>query len=105
MSIAPVGGANNAYLVNAAMQAKQNNNMESAKPQLSVANDGPAKLEQNKVETKSSDSEPSTITSFGYGVLGMDKPNEVEETEDGAYTAGQVLKAIGTVGSIIAILV
>jgi hypothetical protein len=35
----------------------------------------------------------------------MDKPNEVKDNDDGAYTAGQVLKAIGTVGSIIAIMV
>jgi hypothetical protein len=29
----------------------------------------------------------------------------VKDNDDGAYTAGQVLKAIGTVGSIIAIMV
>ncbi|WP_413113171.1 hypothetical protein [Thaumasiovibrio sp. DFM-14] len=45
------------------------------------------------------------LKSFTYGAVGMDHPESVKLQEDEAYKAGQVLKAIGTVGGIIALLV
>lgn len=59
------------------------------------------------------------IKSFAYGFLGFDKPSKIEaepavveevkapeeETGDDAYFAGRVAKGIGTLGTIIAILV
>ncbi|WP_087023325.1 hypothetical protein [Thaumasiovibrio subtropicus] len=45
------------------------------------------------------------VKSFTYGALGMDHPDAVKDNDDGAYTAGQVLKAAGTIGGIIALLI
>lgn len=45
------------------------------------------------------------MKSFAYGALGMDHPEEVENNDDPAYSAGQALSAIGTIGTILAILV
>ena len=39
--------------------------------------------------------------SFTYGALGMDHPDEVKSNTDDFYTAGQVLSAIGTVGTLL----
>jgi hypothetical protein len=93
MSISSINSsASNAYMAQAAAKqaqvakAPQNNN-----EQAPASNEKPA--------------EDNAVKSFAYGALGMDKPNEVKDNDDGAYTAGQVLKAIGTVGSIIAIMV
>ncbi len=49
--------------------------------------------------------EGKNVKSFTYGALGMDHPDSVKENKDSAYTAGQVLKAAGTIGGIIALLI
>lgn len=62
---------------------------------------------EHQAELESEDSANSFdhAKSFVYGALGMDKPEGAAETTETAYSSGQVLKAIGTVGSIIAIIV
>lgn len=47
----------------------------------------------------------SSVEAFTYGALGMDHPDEVKNNEDDAYTAGQVLSALGTIGAVLAIVV
>lgn len=47
----------------------------------------------------------SKVESFTYGALGMDHPDAVKENDDFAYSAGQVLSALGTIGGLIAVLV
>nr|WP_232312848.1 hypothetical protein [Enterovibrio coralii] len=47
----------------------------------------------------------SSVESFTYGALGMDHPEEVKSNDDAAYSAGQVLSALGTIGGLIAVLV
>jgi hypothetical protein len=45
--------------------------------------------------------ELNNLTSFAYGALGIDNPEQVAEAEkDSSYTAGQYLKGALTVGSI-----
>ncbi|MDO6765163.1 hypothetical protein [Agarivorans sp. 1_MG-2023] len=98
MSISSINSAaSNAYMAQA--KAKQAPVMDKPVEPKQAQPTMPEPLKTDKAE------EDSSVKSFAYGALGMDKPNEVEENEDGAYTAGQVLKAIGTVGSIIAIMV
>lgn len=92
MSLSSINGsASNAYMAQAAAQQAQV--VKAPQPPT------------NTTEQKPNEPEDSAVKSFAYGALGMDKPNEVKDNDDGAYTAGQVLKAIGTVGSIIAIMV
>ena len=50
-------------------------------------------------------SETNHTQSFVYGALGINQPDGTKTDDNTAYTAGQVLKAIGTVGSIIAIII
>ncbi len=96
MSLSSINGsASNAYMAQAAVQ--QANAVKA--PQL------PTNTTEQTATQKPNQPEDSAVKSFAYGALGMDKPNEVKDNDDGAYTAGQVLKAIGTVGSIIAIMV
>lgn len=61
--------------------------------------------ETNAESTEEDQSETNYAQSFVYGALGLDQPGELEESDNFAYSTGQVLKAIGTVGSIIAIVV
>lgn len=62
---------------------------------------------EEQLDTQSTDENEllQQSKSLVYGVLGLDHPDQVSEQSDDAYTTGQVLKAIGTVGSIIAIVV
>lgn len=62
---------------------------------------------EEQLDTQSTDENEllQQSKSLVYGVLGLDHPDQVSEQNDDAYTTGQVLKAIGTVGSIIAIVV
>lgn len=50
--------------------------------------------------------EPSALTSLASGALGLENPSEVKppQEENTYYTAGRVLAAIGTVGTIISLL-
>ncbi len=45
------------------------------------------------------------LKSFAYGALGMDHPKEIKESHDDAYTAGQILSALGTIGAVLAVVV
>ncbi|OOF11837.1 hypothetical protein BZG82_02685 [Salinivibrio sp. PR5] len=49
--------------------------------------------------------EKSSVESFTYGALGMDHPDKVKENDDTAYNAGQFLSALGTIGTILAVVV
>ncbi|OOE45928.1 hypothetical protein BZG06_05830 [Salinivibrio kushneri] len=49
--------------------------------------------------------EKSSVESFTYGALGMDHPDKVKENDDAAYGAGQFLSALGTIGTILAVVV
>lgn len=59
----------------------------------------------NKATEAEGTSTSSKVESFTYGALGMDHPEEVKSNDDAAYSAGQVLSALGTIGGLIAILV
>ncbi|AMG30517.1 hypothetical protein AL542_09065 [Grimontia hollisae] len=63
--------------------------------------DGKAVNQATEAEGKPS----SSVESFTYGALGMDHPEEVKNNDDMAYSAGQVLSALGTIGGLIAVLV
>jgi hypothetical protein len=56
--------------------------------------------------TKTADT-PSAVTSLTSGILGLDNPSEVKppREENTYYTAGRVLAAAGTVGTIISLMV
>ncbi|EEX31685.1 MULTISPECIES: hypothetical protein [Vibrio] len=104
---------------------------QQVKPQAnqSEPNNGPAplKVEQNKVtlsdegkallaalqeidkEAKAAEKADKTVgdkvESFTHGALGIDKPDEIKEEDDGAYSAGQYLSAAATVGGILLALI
>ncbi|GAB3484886.1 hypothetical protein GCM10027340_21000 [Marinomonas epiphytica] len=63
---------------------------------------------QESVEKESNKEEASGLKSFAHGVFGLDDPKQeklVEEEDNDAYFAGKILKGVGTLGSIIAIIV
>jgi hypothetical protein len=45
------------------------------------------------------------VESFTYGALGMKHPDQIKETEDDSYSAGQYLSAAATVGAILLAIV
>ncbi|OOF32667.1 hypothetical protein [Salinivibrio costicola] len=49
--------------------------------------------------------ETSAVKSFTYGALGMDHPEKVQESDDSSYTAGKFVSALGTIGTILAVIV
>lgn len=67
--------------------------------------------EPSPVISKVEEGDDSSIKSFTYGALGFDNPSEAHDckcendSEDTAYSAGKFMKGLGTIGSIIAILV
>lgn len=69
---------------------------------VNEVSEGKVVNETTKVEGEVSS---SGVEAFTYGVLGMDHPDEVKNNDDSAYTAGQVLSALGTIGAILAIVV
>lgn len=52
-------------------------------------------------EISAEESETSGITSFAYGAIGLDHPDEVEQVDDSSYTAGQFVKGALSVGAIL----
>nr|WP_320132620.1 hypothetical protein [uncultured Holophaga sp.] len=54
--------------------------------------------------TREASSEPSSLKSFTYGALDLDKPSESEESKD-AYTAGKWVGAAAKVGGIVSLLI
>ncbi|WP_114787102.1 hypothetical protein [Vibrio tetraodonis] len=104
---------------------------QQVKPQANQSelsqSSAPLKVEQNKVtlseegkallaalqeldkESKAAEKENKTVgdkvESFTHGALGIDKPDEIEKEEDGAYSAGQYLSAAATVGGFLLALV
>lgn len=105
MAIGSLGSSiNNAYFTQAKKMANSTEqNQLAAKDKAVLPASGDA--EQAAVANKQAEPETHYIKSFAYGALGMDKPSEAGESEDNAYGAGQLLKAVGTVGSIIAVFV
>jgi len=49
--------------------------------------------------------ETSAVKSFAYGALGMEHPEKVQESDDSSYTAGKFVSALGTIGTILAVIV
>ncbi|WP_077773617.1 hypothetical protein [Salinivibrio sp. MA427] len=49
--------------------------------------------------------ETSAVKSFTYGALGMEHPEKVQESDDSSYTAGKFVSALGTIGTILAVIV
>lgn len=109
MAIGSVNSSNNnAYFT----QAKKATNLSEQTPVPATAKDkalipenATATNKQENTAKKQDEPENNYVKSFTYGALGIDKPSEVDKNEDSGYTAGAVLKAIGTIGSIIAIIV
>lgn len=63
--------------------------------------------QEGKATTKAEGEKDVTshVESFTYGALGMAHPEDVKESDDTAYSAGQFLSALGTVGALLAIVV
>lgn len=109
MNIGNVGYSQHVYAKpmqpNQAAKANQAQGAEDAKQSYAqVAKevaDGKAVNQATEAEGKPS----SSVESFTYGALGMDHPEEVKNNDDMAYSAGQVLSALGTIGGLIAVLV
>jgi hypothetical protein len=49
--------------------------------------------------------EPSSVKSFAYGALGLERPDTPETDTNSFYTAGKWLGAAATVGGIISLFV
>ena len=102
MAIPPINtAATNAYTSQLATKPAQQASVSDDKE------DKPVLAAKESVEESSTEQEDSSIKSFAYGFIGLDKPGEEvqEEQKDDAYTAGKVMKTLGTIGSIIAIVV
>ncbi|MFD2177117.1 hypothetical protein [Veronia pacifica] len=56
-------------------------------------------------DAKGKDKDAGSVESFAYGALGMDHPDEVKSNDDSAYSAGQALSALGTIGAVLSILI
>lgn len=110
MNIGNVGYSQNPYAkptsVNNAAKAEQVQGNENAKQSYAQVakevSEGKAVNKATEAEGKTSSSQ---VESFTYGALGMDHPDEVKSNDDAAYSAGQVLSALGTIGGLIAVLV
>jgi hypothetical protein len=59
---------------------------------------------QASEETTSTD-EPSSVKSFAYGALGLEKPGTSETNSNDFYTAGKWVAAAATIGGIISLFV
>ncbi len=111
MNVGNVGYSQQMYArptpVNQEVKVGEQNHVEGAKQSYAqVAN----QVSDVKTVNKTTEAEGKTpastdVEAFTYGALGMDHPDEVKSNDDDAYTAGQVLSAIGTIGGILAILV
>ncbi|MDD1793526.1 hypothetical protein L4D06_17330 [Enterovibrio makurazakiensis] len=111
MNIGNVGQSQYVYAkpspVNAEAKANQAQTSEGANQSYAQVAKGvtDAKTVNQATATEGKVPASSDVEAFTYGALGMDHPDEVKTNDDGAYTAGQVLSAIGTIGGILAILV
>ncbi|MBD5770110.1 hypothetical protein [Marinomonas colpomeniae] len=117
MSIPPLHSSNQVYWVNtpkntpvsADKEASIEDNRLTMPSQEEVVKKGLSTEEHTEMEQ----AEESSAKSFAYGFLGFDKPSNIEEVEveeekteaDDAYFAGRVTKGLGTLGTIIAILI
>ena len=84
--------------------------INQVKPDLIVpSSENIKQAAEDKVVTKTKQVESETpasgVEAFTYGALGMAHPDEVKKNDDGAYTAGQVLSALGTIGAVLAVVV
>ncbi len=61
--------------------------------------------EAKSLAAKSAEPDTPPLKSFAYGALGMDHPKEIQKSHDDAYTAGQILSALGTIGAVLAVVV
>lgn len=78
---------------------------DTKQPYLKITNDISESKAVNKTTKAEGEVPSSGVEAFTYGALGLDHPDEVKEKGNDAYSAGQMLSAIGTIGSILAILV
>lgn len=69
----------------------------------------PAQAEKAKPAEQTPPAEKSEATvklqALAYGAIGLDKPAIKTEDDENFYTAGKVLKAVGTVGGLIALFI
>lgn len=56
-------------------------------------------------EANGKEKDAGSVESFAYGALGMDHPETVKSNDDSAYSAGQALSALGTIGAVLSILI
>lgn len=81
------------------------NQAQVKQPQQEIAKELSENKAVNQVKQVKGETPASSVEAFTYGALGMDHPDEVKSNDDGAYTAGQVLSALGTIGAILAVVV
>ncbi|MCL1051784.1 hypothetical protein L2755_19445 [Shewanella abyssi] len=62
-------------------------------------------LEQQPAAATMDTDDETDLKSFAFGALGLDHPGQVEEKEDSSYTAGQYVKAVATIGGMIAMFI
>ncbi|MGR0277613.1 hypothetical protein ACUM5Y_01030 [Marinomonas dokdonensis] len=102
MALPPINSAaTNLYSSQLATKQYQQTSASEDKEEMVV------QVAEESVEQAKEVPEENSIKSFTHGFFGLDKPGEVveEEKKDDAYTAGKVMKTLGTIGSIIAIIV
>jgi hypothetical protein len=117
MSIPPLNSSSQAYWVNTPKNTPVLTNKEASIEANRLATPSQEEVVKKELPTKEhtemEQTEESSAKSFAYGFLGFDKPSNIEEVEveeekteaDDAYFAGRVTKGLGTLGTIIAILV
>lgn len=64
---------------------------------------GSSKAEAGKVANAESDG--GELKSFAFGALGLDHPDHIDENSDSSYSAGQYVKAVATIGGMIAMFI
>ncbi|MDD1782026.1 hypothetical protein LRP49_12680 [Enterovibrio sp. ZSDZ35] len=110
MNIGNVGYSQHTYAKPASVnqEAKANQAKEVAEGAKQSYEQVAKDVSEGKAVNKATEAEGKTssgVESFTYGALGMDHPEEVKSNDDAAYSAGQVLSALGTIGGLIAVLV
>lgn len=110
MNVGSVGYSQHGYTrptsIDQEGKANQMKASEDAKqPYQPIAKDALKGKAVNETTKTEGNATSAGVEAFTYGALGMDHPDEVKSNDDGAYKAGQVLSALGTLGTILAIVV
>ncbi|QFU23770.1 hypothetical protein FM038_017390 [Shewanella eurypsychrophilus] len=74
-----------------------------------AAEQGAAKVadssEGETAKVANAESDDGDLESFAFGALGLDHPDHIDENSDSSYSAGQYVKAVATIGGMIAMFI